>query len=255
MPHVRKPAPSGPRRSPRASSDAAALTEIAPHRGIRSFVVRAGRMTAGQERALVELWPRYGIDWPPTTLPLDFSLIFGRTAPLTLEIGFGNGATLAHLAAANPARNYLGVEVHRPGIGHLLLAAAAANLENLRIFGRDAVEVLTQAIPAASVDEILIQFPDPWPKKRHHKRRLIQPGFALLAAGRLRPGGALRLATDWEEYALHMQEVLNACPLLKNSAVGAGAIIRPGWRELTKFEQRGHELGHAVRDFEFIRAA
>jgi tRNA (guanine-N7-)-methyltransferase len=231
------------------------LTETTPRRGIRSFVVRAGRMTAGQERALAELWPRFGIDWPPATLPLDLPRIFGRAAPLTLEIGFGNGATLAHLATANPARNYLGIEVHRPGIGHLMLAAQAADLANLRIIGHDAVEVLTQAVPADSVDEMLIQFPDPWPKKRHHKRRLIQPAFALLAAGRLRPGGALRLATDWEEYALHIQEVLGACPLLKNSADGGGAISRPAWRELTKFEQRGQRLGHGVWDFEFIRAA
>ena len=231
------------------------MTEDPPRRGIRSFVVRAGRMTAGQERALAELWPRYGIGWPPATLPLDFARVFGRSAPLTLEIGFGNGATLARLAATNPTRNYLGIEVHRPGIGHLLLAAEAANLANLRIIGHDAVEVLTQAVAADSVDEMLIQFPDPWPKKRHHKRRLIQPAFALLATGRLRPGGALRLATDWEEYALHMQEVLGACPLLRNSAAGGGAIARPAWRELTKFEQRGQQLGHGVWDFEFIRAA
>lgn len=212
-------------------------------------------MTAGQERALAELWPRYGIDWLPAALPLDLPAMFGRSAPLTLEIGFGNGATLARLAAANPARNYLGIEVHRPGIGHLMLAAQAADLTNLRIIDHDAVEVLAQAVPADSVDEMLIQFPDPWPKKRHHKRRLIQPGFALLAAGRLRPGGVLRLATDWEEYALHMQAVLNACPMLKNSAHDGGAISRPAWREQTRFERRGQRLGHGVWDFEFIRAA
>lgn len=212
-------------------------------------------MTAGQERALAELWPRYGIDWLPAAPPLDLPAMFGRSAPLTLEIGFGNGATLARLAAANPARNYLGIEVHRPGIGHLMLAAQAADLTNLRIIDHDAVEVLAQAVPADSVDEMLIQFPDPWPKKRHHKRRLIQPGFALLAAGRLRPGGVLRLATDWEEYALHMQAVLNACPMLKNSAHDGGAISRPAWREQTRFERRGQRLGHGVWDFEFIRAA
>jgi tRNA (guanine-N7-)-methyltransferase len=143
--------------------------------------------------------------------------------------------------------------VHRPGIGHLLLAAAAAGLCNLRVIGHDAVEVLTRGIPAHSLDEVLIQFPDPWPKKRHHKRRLIQPEFSLLAAGRLRPGGALRLATDWEAYALHIQDVLNACPLLRNSSADGGAIPRPQWREPTKFEQRGQRLGHGVWDFEFIR--
>lgn len=231
------------------------MTEDAPRRGVRSFVVRAGRLTAGQQRALSELWPRFGLDWPPPALPCDLTQLFGRTAPLTVEIGFGNGATLARLAAANPDRLYLGIEVHQPGLGHLLLAAETAALKNLRIVGHDAVEVLARAIPEHSVDEILIQFPDPWPKKRHHKRRLIQPEFALLAAERLRPGGALRLATDWEAYALHMQEVLNACPLLQNSSANGGPVPRPAWRELTKFEQRGQRLGHGVWDFEFIRRA
>lgn len=231
------------------------MNDTAPRRGIRSFVLRAGRLTFAQQRALDELWPRYGLDWPLARVPLDPAIAFGRAAPLTVEIGFGNGATLARLAAAHPERNYLGIEVHRPGVGHLLLAAEAAALGNLRIVAHDAVEVLRLGLAEASVDEMLIQFPDPWPKKRHHKRRLIQPEFAALAASRLRVGGALRLATDWEAYALHMQEVLNACPLLRNEAADGGAIGRPAWRELTKFEQRGQRLGHGVRDYEFIRSS
>jgi tRNA (guanine-N7-)-methyltransferase len=216
--------------------------------------VRAGRLTVAQERALAQLWPRYGIDWPPPELPVDPAGIFNRVAPLTVEIGFGDGATLARLAASHPERNYLGIEVHRPGIGHLLLAAEAAALGNLRIIAHDAVEVLQRGLPEGCIDEMLIQFPDPWPKKRHHKRRLIQPEFAQLAASRLRIGGALRLATDWEPYALHMQEVLNACAQLRNAAMDGGAVPRPAWRELTRFEQRGHRLGHGVWDYEFIRS-
>lgn len=227
--------------------------ETAPRRGIRSFVMRAGRLTAAQERALSEFWPRYGIDWPPAQMPVEFDTVFGRQALLTVEIGFGNGATLARLAAANPDRNYLGIEVHPPGVGHLLLAADAAGLANLRIVAHDAVEVMQAALADSSIDELLLQFPDPWPKKRHHKRRLVQPEFALLAASRLRPGGAWRLATDWEPYALHMQETLNACPMLENAAPDGGAVPRPVWRELTRFEQRGLRLGHGVWDFEFKR--
>ncbi len=231
------------------------MTATAPRRGIRSFVVRAGRLTAAQQRALTELWPTYGLAWPPPEVPIQSSLIFNRVAPLTVEIGFGNGATLAALATANPGRDYLGIEVHQPGIGHLLLAAEASDLKNLRIIAHDAVEVLAQAIAPCSVDEILVQFPDPWPKKRHHKRRLIQAEFATLAASRLRTGGMLRLATDWEAYALHMQDVLNACPLLRNLAADGGPVPRPTWRQLTKFEQRGQRLGHGVWDFEFSRQA
>jgi tRNA (guanine-N7-)-methyltransferase len=230
-----------------------AANEAAPRRGIRSFVMRAGRMTVAQSRALRELWPRVGIDWPPAQMPLDVNALFNRDAPLTVEIGFGNGATLARLAAAHPERNYLGIEVHPPGVGHLLLAAEAAQLGNLRIVAHDAVEVMRSALAESSIDELLLQFPDPWPKKRHHKRRLVQPEFALLAASRLRRGGAWRLATDWEPYALHMQETLNACALLENAAADGGAVPRPAWRELTRFEQRGRRLGHGVWDFEFRR--
>src|SRR5579862_6000893 len=164
-------------------------------RAVRSYVTRAGRLTDAQQRALIELWPRFGVPFGPTVL--DLGSLFTRAAPCTMEIGFGNGEHLAARARAEPDRNFLGVEVHRPGIGHLLRAAAAAELGNLRVIEHDAVEVLAEQVAPGALDEIQILFPDPWPKKRHHKRRLIQPGFALLAASRLRMGGRIRLATDW----------------------------------------------------------
>jgi tRNA (guanine-N7-)-methyltransferase len=213
-------------------------------RGIRSFVVRAGRITAAQERALQELWPRYGID----------AAAFARRAPLSIEIGFGNGEQLAALAAAHPERNYLGIEVHRPGVGRLMLLAEEQQFTNLRIAHQDAVEVLRQDIASSSVDEILILFPDPWHKKRHHKRRLIQPEFAVLLADRLKPGGLLRLATDWQEYAEEMRLVLDACAGLHNNAGLQGFIARPAWRLTTRFERRGQRLGHGVWDLEYQRA-
>ena len=165
-------------------------------RAVRSFVRRAGRMTDAQQRALLDLWPRYGV--PAGEAPLELATLFGRSAPCTLEIGFGNGDHLATRAAAEPQRNFLGVEVHRPGIGHLLRAASVASLANLRVIEQDAVEVLRLRIAPEALDEVQILFPDPWPKKRHHKRRLIQPDFAILVASRLRRGGRLHLATDWE---------------------------------------------------------
>ena len=218
-------------------------------RAVRSFVRRAGRMTGAQERALQELWPRYGV--PAGDGPLELADLFGRDAPCTLEIGFGNGEHLAARALAEPQRNFLGVEVHRPGIGHLLRAAAAAGLTNLRIIEQDAVEVLGSRIAAAALDEVQVLFPDPWPKKRHHKRRLIQPEFALLVASRLRPRGRLHLATDWAPYAQHMQLVLDACPLLAPHAPLAGEAGTA--RAATRFERRGLRLGHAVRDLLYER--
>ena len=181
-------------------------------RTVRSFVVRAGRITAAQQRALVELWPRFGL--PAGDTVLDLGAVFGRHAPCTLEIGFGNGEHLRSRAQAEPARNFLGVEVHRPGIGHLLRAAAGADLNNLRVIDRDAVEVLQFQIAPDALDEVQILFPDPWPKKRHHKRRLIQPEFTALVATRLRIAGRLLLATDWAPYAEHMRLVLGECPHL-----------------------------------------
>ena len=221
------------------------------HRPIRSFVMRAGRMTSGQARALEDLWPRYGVEFSPTPLALD--ALFGRQAPHTLEIGFGNGEHLAALAAAHPERDYLGVEVHRPGIGHLLMLAATNNLSNLRASAHDAVEVLRDQIAPRALDEVLVLFPDPWHKKRHHKRRLIQPPFVELIATRLATGGVLRLATDWEEYALQMLEVVSASPQFTNLSPTGDWMPRPEERVPTRFEKRGARLGHGVWDLAFRR--
>jgi tRNA (guanine-N7-)-methyltransferase len=218
-------------------------------RTVRSFVRRAGRMTDAQQRALLELGPRYGV--PAGDEPLELATLFGRSAACTLEIGFGNGDHLAARAMAEPRRNFLGIEVHRPGIGHLLRAAAAANLANLRVMEQDAVEALRSRLAPEALDEVQILFPDPWPKKRHHKRRLIQPEFASLVASRLRRGGRLQLATDWEPYAEHMRLVLGACPSLVPLAPSAGDGRSA--RAATRFEQRGLRLGHAVCDLVYER--
>ena len=222
------------------------------NRPIRSFVMRTGRMTVGQTRALEELWPRYGVEFSAEPLPLDS--LFGRAAPRTLEIGFGNGEHLAALAAAHPERDYFGIEVHRPGVGHLLLLASLNNLTNVRASSHDAVEVLREQIAEGSLDEVLVLFPDPWHKKRHHKRRLIQPPFVELIASRLRQGGVLRLATDWKEYALQMLEVLSAAKtLFINLSPTGDWMPRPEERAPTRFEKRGARLGHGVWDLAFIR--
>jgi tRNA (guanine-N7-)-methyltransferase len=221
------------------------------HRPIRSFVMRAGRMTSGQTRALEELWPRYGVEFSPAPLSLD--ALFGRSAPRTLEIGFGNGEHLAALAAAHPERDFFGVEVHRPGVGHLFMLAATNNLTNLRASAHDAVEVLSEQIAPAALDEVLVLFPDPWHKKRHHKRRLIQPPFVELIASRLAPGGVLRLATDWEEYALQMLEVVGASASFTNLSPAGDWMPRPEERAPTRFEKRGARLGHGVWDLAFRR--
>ena len=222
------------------------------NRPIRSFVMRTGRMTAGQTRALDELWPRYGVEFSAAPLPLD--ALFGREAPRTLEIGFGNGEHLAALAAAHPERDYFGIEVHRPGVGHLLLLAATNNLTNVRASSHDAVEVLREQIAPGALDEVLVLFPDPWHKKRHHKRRLIQPPFVELIASRLRSGGVLRLATDWKEYALQMLEVLGtAKTLFANLSPDGDWMPRPDERAPTRFEKRGQRLGHGVWDLAFTR--
>jgi tRNA (guanine-N7-)-methyltransferase len=221
------------------------------HRPIRSFVMRAGRMTSGQARALEDLWPRYGVEFSPAPLSLD--ALFGRQAPRTLEIGFGNGEHLAALAAAHPERDYFGVEVHRPGVGHLFMLAATNNLTNLRASAHDAVEVLRDQIAPRALDEVLVLFPDPWHKKRHHKRRLIQPPFVELIATRLATGGVLRLATDWEEYALQMLEVVSASPQFTNLSPTGDWMPRPEERAPTRFEKRGARLGHGVWDLAFRR--
>jgi tRNA (guanine-N7-)-methyltransferase len=222
-----------------------------PRRTIRSFVVRAGRMTVAQERAWQELWPRYGVE--TGTAPLDLAAVFGRDAPRTLEIGFGNGESLVALASVHPECDYLGIEVHPPGVGHLMLRAEELGLANVRAICRDAVEVLQQCIPEAALDEVVLYFPDPWPKKRHHKRRIVQPGFVTLVAHRLRPGGLLRMATDWQPYAEHMLEVASGCSLLRNESPDGGFVPRPDSRPVTRFERRGQRLGHGVWDLAFRR--
>jgi tRNA (guanine-N7-)-methyltransferase len=206
-------------------------------------------MTPAQERALAELLPRYGI--ADGDAPIDFAAVYGRTAPVHLEIGFGNGAALAAMAAAHPENDYLGIEVHRPGVGHLLRTVAEAGLTNVRVISADATEVLAQRISDAALTAVYIFFPDPWPKLRHHKRRLIQPPFVALVARKLRPGGMLHCATDWQNYAEQMLAVLAAEPALENLAHDYAA--RFAERPLTKFENRGARLGHGVWDLAFRR--
>lgn len=223
----------------------------ARRRTVRSFVLRAGRATAGQQRALAELWPKYGVEFSPAALDLD--ALFGRCAPRMLEIGFGAGEALLEYAAAHPEVDCIGIEVHRPGVGHLLLGVEAANLRNLRVICHDAVEVLQQQLAPASIALAHIFFPDPWPKKRHHKRRLIQAPFVELLAKAIAPGGTLRLATDWEQYAQHMREVIDASPTFANVAAERGFVARTAERTLTRFERRGQRLGHGVWDLEYRR--
>jgi tRNA (guanine-N7-)-methyltransferase len=227
------------------------LNTTNPHsRTIRSFVRREGRITRAQEQALTRLWPRYGLE---AGAPLDLDVCFGRHAPRTLEIGFGNGASLACMAVREPGVDFLGIEVHRPGVGHLLLELERRELDNVRIICADAVEVLKNCLPDAALARVLLFFPDPWPKKRHHKRRLVQPGFVELLARRLQPGGILHLATDWEHYAQHMLEVMAGAASFRNRAGAGNYVPRPDYRPVTRFEERGQRLGHGVRDLLFER--
>ena len=221
------------------------------NRQIRSYVLRQGRTTPAQQRALGELSHRFGIEFRDA--PLDAAEVFGRKAPLVLEIGSGMGETTAAIAQAEPGTDFIAVEVHAPGVGSLLRRIQAMDLRNLRVIRHDAVEVLARMIPDGALAGIHLFFPDPWPKKRHHKRRLVQPAFAALAARKLAPGGTLHAATDWPEYAEQMLAVLGAEPLLENTAAGYAA--RPARRPLTKFERRGLARGHAVRDLVFRRRA
>ena len=223
--------------------------EPTKRRGIRSYVLRQGRVTDAQRRELADLLPIYGI--PFALAGLDLERLFGRAAPKFLEIGFGMGETTAAIAQAHPENDYLGVEVHSPGVGSLLKRIAALGLANLRVIQHDAAEVLEHMIAPGSLHGVHLFFPDPWPKKRHHKRRLIQPAFAALLASRLKPGAYLHVATDWENYAQQMLEVLSAEPSLQNTA--GRFAERPATRPLTKFERRGLDLGHPVRDLVFRR--
>jgi tRNA (guanine-N7-)-methyltransferase len=220
-------------------------------RGVRSFVLRAGRMTDGQQRALETLWPRFGLEYRAS--PCDLDALFGRAAPRVVEIGFGNGANLVHMAVQRPEADFLGIEVHRPGVGRVLMDIERLGLNNIRISNHDAVEVIGEQLPPGCLDEALVLFPDPWHKKRHHKRRLLNAAFVALLAGRLKSGGVLRAATDWEPYAVAMLEVLGDCPLLQNSAIDAGYVPRPDSRQPTRFELRGERLGHGVWDLAFRR--
>lgn len=221
------------------------------HRSIRSFVVRTGRATVAQQRALAELWPVYGVEFSQRNSDLD--AMFARRAPRMIEIGFGAGEALLAFAGAHPQMNCIGIEVHRPGIGHLLLEARKAGLDNLKVICHDAVEVLRQQIPQSSIALIHIFFADPWPKKRHHKRRLIQPAFIELLADVMQSGATLRLATDWEPYAHHMRAVIDSSTCFVNLAGDAGFVERSEVRPLTRFERRGQRLGHSVWDMEYRR--
>ena len=225
--------------------------EAAPRREIRSYVVRGGRLTDAQQRALDEYWPRYGLEYGAGLL--DLPALFGRDAPRTLEIGFGNGDNLLALATGHPEQDFIGVEVHPPGVGHLLLKAAQAGVGNLRIVQHDAVELLRDSLPPESLHAILVLFPDPWHKKRHHKRRLVSRAFAELALTRLKPGGTLQLATDWTPYAEWMLEALDSVPGLRNCSAEGGFMPRNPDRITTRFEKRGERLGHAVHDLCYER--
>jgi tRNA (guanine-N7-)-methyltransferase len=216
-------------------------------RQIRSFVLRQGRVTNAQRRACEELLPVYGVSFAPDALELD--RLFGRAAPKILEIGFGMGETTATIAQEHPENDYLGIEVHTPGVGSLLKRIADLHLENVRIIQHDAVEVVQQMIAPAALDGVHLFFPDPWPKKRHHKRRLIQPAFVALLASRMKPGACVHTCTDWEEYARQMLEAFSAEPALQNTA--SGYANRPEARPETKFERRGLALGHRVWDLVF----
>jgi tRNA (guanine-N7-)-methyltransferase len=222
-------------------------------RGVRSFVLRAGRMTDGQQRALTQLWPQFGLDY--AAAPCDLATLFGRVAPRVVEIGFGNGDNLIHMASTRPDVDFLGIEVHRPGVGRVLLDIERLGLRNVRVSNHDAVEVMGGQLAESSLDEVLVLFPDPWHKKRHHKRRLLNAAFVALLASRLKSAGVLRAATDWEPYAGAILEVLSGCALLENTAERGGYVPRPESRQPTRFERRGERLGHGVWDLAFRRRA
>ncbi|GAA5078422.1 tRNA (guanosine(46)-N7)-methyltransferase TrmB [Lysobacter panacisoli] len=243
-----------------SDSDASAPKSKAPpkpftveegRRQVRSFVLRQGRFTEAQQRAFDTLWPRYGLDY--TGQPRDFDVAFGRSAKRVLEIGFGNGEALRFAAQNDHERDLIGIEVHAPGVGRLLNALAQDDAGNVRVYHHDAVEVLRNEIADGSLDEIRIYFPDPWHKKRHNKRRLVQPEFAALLASKLAIGGRLHLATDWQDYAEQMWDVLDATSGLVNRAGPRGSVERPPWRPQTHFETRGQKLGHGVWDLLYDR--
>lgn len=220
-------------------------------RAIRSFVLRQGRQTEAQKRAFVDHWPRFGLDYRGEARSFDSE--FGRANPLVMEIGFGNGEQLLFAAEHEAEKNFLGIEVHGPGVGRLLNGLAELDAGNVRVYQHDAVEVLRHEVKDGALAEARIYFPDPWHKKRHHKRRLVQPEFVGLLCDRLAVGGRLHLATDWENYAEHMWDVLDAEPRLRNLAGARGSLPRPAWRRQTHFETRGQKLGHGVWDLVYQR--
>jgi tRNA (guanine-N7-)-methyltransferase len=237
--------------APPSPADDAPVDPASLRRPLRSFVLRAGRMGPGQQRALAELGPRFLLPFRPA--PLDLAATFGRAAPCVLEIGFGMGDATAQVAAAMPGTDFLGIEVHEPGVGALLKLIGERQLGNLRLLQHDAVEVLEQMIPSGALAGVHLWFPDPWHKKRHHKRRIVQPAFVELVRSRLVPGGYLHAATDWQPYAEQMLEVLSAAPGFVNTA--AAYSPKPTWRPETKFERRGLRLGHGVWDIVFKRSS
>ena len=242
-----------PFKSAGAKAPPKPFTVTEGRREIRSFVLRQGRFTDAQQRAFDALWPRFGLDYGGT--PRDFDAAFGRSAPRVLEIGFGNGEALRFAAPRDPARDYVGIEVHAPGVGRLLNALAADGTDNVRVYHHDAVEVLEREVADGTLDEVRIYFPDPWHKKRHNKRRLLQPAFAELLVRKLGAAGRLHLATDWQDYAEHMWDVLDATKGLHNRAGTRGHVPRPDWRPQTHFETRGQRLGHGVWDLLYDRVA
>ncbi len=214
---------------------------------IRSFIRRQSRATAGQRQAMDLYWNRYCL---AVAQPFDAASAFGRSAPLVLEIGFGNGASLADMAQANPGVNYLGVEVHGPGVGHLIMLLSERGIENVRIYHHDAIEILERKIPDASLSGVHLFFPDPWQKRKHHKRRIVRPSFIELLQKKLAAGGYFHAATDWRDYAREMLGLLSASGL-RNLSPNGDYCPRPDYRSLTKFEQRGLRLGHGVWDLIF----
>ncbi|MGR8979033.1 MAG: tRNA (guanosine(46)-N7)-methyltransferase TrmB [Gammaproteobacteria bacterium] len=219
-------------------------------RRIRSFIRRQGRMTQGQQHALENYWERYCLD---PSRNYDFSEIFGRQAPLVVEIGFGNGDSLVTMAVDNPGVDYLGIEVHRPGVGHLMMKLAEHGLTNVRIYCHDAVEILEQRLADDSLAGVQLFFPDPWPKKKHHKRRIVRPGFVKLLTRKLKQGGYFHAATDWQPYAESMLSVLSAEEAFVNTSRTRDYCERPESRPLTKFEHRGMRFGHGVWDLIFVK--
>jgi len=233
------------RRCEKDVADASGLRQV------RSFVLRGGRLTEGQKRALDELWPVFGIE--ESSGLLNFSSLFGNSHPVIMDIGFGNGESTWQMAQSSPEENFLGVEVHRPGVGHLLLELEKHGLNNVRIACADAVEFLGNRVADGSLKGVRIYFPDPWPKKRHHKRRIVQTNFVKLLSRKISPGGLLHLATDWAPYADYMLDVMAESSGFENNSEQGGFCPRPAWRPQTKYEKRGKRLGHAVYDLIFIK--